>query len=289
MERQLASNLPDGVKSGFVQVGDIRTHYLEAAPADEKDRERDPIILIHSGEFGGRAEFSWRYNIAGLGKHCPVYAPDLAGFGRTDLVYSFSDPVGFRIRHLRRFMEALCIRRAHFIGNSFGGGLALQLAAKKELGFDVCSVVAVSGGGKAPDNEARKILTGYNGRREEMREILRVLFYDERWWADDIVEERWRASREPGVWEACAAVRLAPEGEERGFRPVRPDYGKISCPVLVVAGAQDLLRLPTYPEEMQKQIPGSRVEVFDRSRHCSHIEHARVFNQLVLDFLNKQA
>ena len=119
-----------------------------------------------------------------------------------------------------------------------------------------------------------------------MRDILRVLFYDERWWSDEIVEERWKASRETGVWEACAVPRLAPEGQVRGFVPVRPDYSKINCPVLIVGGAQDLLRLPDYPEKLQRQIPGSRVWVFDRSRHCSHIEHAEKFNQMAINFFS---
>ncbi len=122
-----------------------------------------------------------------------------------------------------------------------------------------------------------------------MRELLKVLFFDERWWDDDMVDERWRASREPGVWEACAASRLAPEGEVRGFRPERPDYTKIRCPVLVVAGADDLLRLPNYWKELVEQIPRSTAKVFERSRHCSHIEHAQAFNQLIIQFLKEQA
>lgn len=279
-----AENLPQGVRSSFVRVGDIRTHYLEAGA---QNREAGQILLIHSGEFGGRADFSWRYNIAALAQHFHVYAPDLPGFGRTDLVYNFRDPYGFRLRHLRGFLETLCVGPFQVIGNSFGGGMALQMAADPR--FEVDSAIVVSGGGKAPDNDARKVLTGYNGSRDEMREILRVCFYDAKWWADDIVEERWRASREPGVWEACAVARLAPMGEARGFRPVRPDYSQIRCPVLIVAGAQDMLRLPSYPEDLQKEIPGSRIKVFEDSRHCSHIEHAEAFNELATDFLQVNA
>ena len=223
MQQQRVSDLPSEVVSQFIQVGDIRTHYLETMPADGQASVKEVVVLIHSAEFGGRAEFSWRYNIGEIGKHFHVYAPDMAGFGRTDMVYSFTNPVGFRIRHLRRFMETVGIEQAHFIGNSFGGGLVLQMAAEQVMAQTILSVVAISGGGKAPDNDARKLLTGYNGGREEMREILRVLFFDERWWAEEMVEEHWRASREPGVWETCAAARLAPKGEERGFRPVRPD------------------------------------------------------------------
>ena len=283
MERRQAEKLPEGVKSKFIRVGDVYTHYLEAKPS-EGGEQLAPILLVHSGEFGARAEFSWRYNIAELGKHFHVVAPDMVGFGRTDLVHNFTDPVGFRAGHLRRFLDTLSIGPVHLIGNSFGGGLVLQMAAKQEWGFQVRSAVVVSGGGKAPDNDARKVITGYNGKREEMREILRVLFYDERWWADDLLEERWQASREPGVWEACAVARLAPKGEVRGFRPVRPDYGKIRCPVFIIGGADDLLRYPTYVEELKGEILGSGAKVFERSRHCSHIEHAEAFNHLAIDF-----
>lgn len=122
-------------------------HYLEAMPTGSHTRERDPVILVHSGEFGARAEFSWRHNIAELAKHFHVYAPDLVGCGRTELLYSFSDPTGFRIRHIRRFMEILHIGPAHFIGNSFGGSLTLQVAAGSEPAWPIRSIVAVSGGG----------------------------------------------------------------------------------------------------------------------------------------------
>jgi 2-hydroxymuconate-semialdehyde hydrolase len=279
--------LPAGVQGRFIQVDGIRTHYLESRPEDREGR--DPVVLVHSGEFGARAELSWRYNLAELAKHFHVYAPDLVGFGRTERLYSFSDPAGFRIRHLRRFLETLDIGPAHFIGNSFGGSLTLAVAATPQPAWPIRSIVAVSGGGHAPDNEARRVLTGYTGKREEMRDILKVLFFDERWWADDLVEERWRASREPGVWEAGAAARLAPEGLVRGFQSQRPDYTKIRCPVLVVAGEHDLLRPPNYWKELEAAIPQSTVNIFARARHCAHIEHADAFNQLAIDFLKGQA
>ena len=235
------SNLPQGVSSHYVQVGQIRTHYLEAGVG------RGPtVLLIHSGEFGGRAEFSWRYNIAQLGEHFHVYAPDLAGFGRTELVYSFSDPLGFRLKHIDAFIRTLCLGPVHLMGNSFGGGFCLQMATDPR--FEVASVIAVSGGGKAPDNDERKVLTGYTGDREQMREILRVCFYHERWWADDVVEERLegqpgtgcmgslrgRAARAfgtaSGIPSGTARLRQHPlSGADRGRGP-----GRVAVPDLRV-------------------------------------------------------
>lgn len=279
-EESPAPDLPPGVASRYVLVGDARTHYLEAGAGE-------PVVLLHSGEFGGRAEFSWLHNIAALATRYHVYAPDFVGFGRTTKLYNWSDPSGFRVEHIRRFLETLCIGPAHFIGNSYGGSLALTVAGMAPVPWPMRSVIAVSGGGRPPDNEARKVLTLYEGTREGMRDILRVLFFDERWWADDLVEERWRASIEPGAWEAVAAPRFAPGGQPRGFRPERPDPARIQVPVLVVAGEQDLLREPGYWRELRDSIPRAEAHVFDRARHCAHIEHAAAFNQLALDFLDR--
>ena len=185
------SNLPQGVSRHYVQVGQIRTHYLEAGVG------RGPtVLLIHSGEFGGRARVQLALQHRAARRALPRLC---AGPGRlrgTDLVYSFSDPLGFRLKHIDAFIRTLCLGPVHLMGNSFGGGFCLQMTTDPR--FEVASVIAVSGGGKAPDNDERKVLTGYTGDREQMREILRVCFYNERWWADDVVEERWKASLEPG-------------------------------------------------------------------------------------------
>src|SRR5262249_10521150 len=114
--------LPARAADRQVHVGDVRTHCLEAG-------EGEPLVLIHSGEFGGRAELSWRYNIAALAERFHVYAPDVVGFGRSSKLYHFTDAGRYRVEHIRRFMDALCIDSAQFMGNSFGGSLTLPLAA----------------------------------------------------------------------------------------------------------------------------------------------------------------
>jgi len=119
--------LPPGVKSRYVQVGPLRAHYLEAG-------EGEPVVLVHSAEFGGRAEFSWRYNIGALAEHFHVLAPDMLGFGYSEKIYNFSDPAGFRVQFIRDWMDTLCIPSAHFVGNSFGGSLILTVAAHSSLG-----------------------------------------------------------------------------------------------------------------------------------------------------------
>ena len=271
------------IASRYVMAGGIRTHFLEAG-------EGEPVILLHSGEFGGRAEFSWHLTIPALARRFHVYAPDIVGFGWTEKLVSFSDQAGLRIRHVRAFIDALCIDSAHFIGNSFGGSVILTVASREQPDWNIRSVISVSGGGPAPDNAARRVLTNYDGSREGMREILKVLFYDPHWWADDLVDERWRAATEPGAWEAVAAARLAPPGREKGFSPTtRGDVTRISVPTLIVGGTDDLLREPGCWDELHAAIPGSEMKIFPSARHCPHIEFADEFNRLALDFLERHS
>jgi pimeloyl-ACP methyl ester carboxylesterase len=184
-------------------------------------------------------------------------------------------------------METLCIDSAHFMGNSFGGSLLLTVAAQEQPSW-MRSIVSVSGGGFAPDNEARKALTNYDGSREGMRAILKVLFWDERWCSEEHVEERWRASIEPGAWEAVAAARLAIPGQEKGFGSERGDPTRIRVPTLVVGGDQDLLREPGCWQDLHEKIPNSELKVFSPARHCPHIEFAEEFNALAVAFLERQ-
>jgi pimeloyl-ACP methyl ester carboxylesterase len=247
------------------------------------------VVLLHSAEFGGRAEFSWRYNMAELARYFHVLAPDMLGFGHTDKIYDFGDPYTFRIRFIRDWMDTLCIPSAHFVGNSFGGSLILSVAAGERHAWRMRSIVTSSGGGFAPVNEARTTLNDYDGSKDWMRRILQVLFWDERWWAEDEVEERWRASLEPGTWSATAAARLVVPGLPRAAPPDRPDYAKIAVPTLITGGAEDLLREQGTWERLHAQIPGSELHVFSPARHCPHVELADEFNRLAIDFIQRHA
>lgn len=275
--------LPETVARQFVEAGGVRTHFLEAG-----DPSHPHLVLLHSAEFGGRAEFSWPLSIdafARAGFH--VVAPDMVGFGRTEKLFNFSDRSGFRVRHVRAFLDALGIESAFFAGNSFGGSIILTIAAEPEPVWPIRGIVAVNGGGYSPDNDARRVLTHYDGSREWMRRLLAVLFWDPRFFEDEAyLDARWQASVEPGAWEAVAAARLARPGSERGFESTgRGNPSRITVPVLICAGKQDLLREPDCWDGLQAAIPGSRLHLFDPGRHCPHLEYPAEFNAVAIDFL----
>src|SRR6266478_2737493 len=103
-------------RSYFVEVDGIRTHYLESG-------EGQPVVLLHSGEFGGCAELSWEFTIPKLAERYRVVAPDWLGFGETDKLYDFGGGQARLIKHMRRFIEIMNLDEADFVGNSMGGSI----------------------------------------------------------------------------------------------------------------------------------------------------------------------
>jgi 2-hydroxymuconate-semialdehyde hydrolase len=266
------------IASRFVMVDGVRTHYLSGGAGPT-------LVLLHSGEFGGSAEITWEFNIQALAEHFTVLAPDWLGFGKTDKWFSFDDMWAARVNHLTRFLEVMCVGRAHFMGNSMGGSILAEVAALGTPDWQIDRMVLVSGGGYAPDNDQRAILNSYDGTREHMRRIIEVLCRDESIRGDEAyLDRRFAAAQEPGAWECTAAARFrAPwvKGKGRG----RPDYSNVRIPTLIIAGGQDPLREPSYGTDLQAQIMGSELLVYPNASHCSQIDARAQFNQAVPEFL----
>lgn len=271
----------------FVSVDGIRTHYFEAGA---EHRGCGPsVLLLHSAEFGGAAEFTWEYNIAALGASHHVLAPDHLGFGLTDKIFDFTGQFDRRIAHIRRFLEIMCVDKVHAIGSSMSGGLSLTIAARKKPDWPLASLVVCSGGGESPDNEARKVLNSYDGSREHMRRIVEVMFVDPKWAADAAyVDRRWQMTRVPGAWEATAAARFKPPfPQDSNARRERDsiDYSAVAVPTLVFAGRHDPLRSPGYTDDFVPKIDKAQLHIFEHAAHMGNIECAEEFNAQVLAFL----
>lgn len=273
-------------RSRIVDVDGVRTHYLEAG-------EGPVIVLLHSGEFGGCAELSWEYLIPRLAERYRVIAPDWLGFGKTAKLHDFEGKRARMIAHMARFLAVLAIGRASFVGNSMGATFLLQIAAERHPGFAIERLVAISGGGWMPQNAARKRLTDYDGSLDGMAGILQSLFEGSVWHADeDYVRRRHALSMAPGAWEAVAAARFrspnAPERKEFGQADAT-NYEAIGVPTLLIAGAEDKLRLPGYATDVAKRIADSKVAVIPGCGHCANIERPDIVGDLLLDFLTDKA
>ena len=273
----------------FVAIDGIRTHYFEAG--EQHKGKKPTILLLHSAEFGGCAETSWEFNLPVFADQYHVLAPDHLGFGLTDKLMDFNAQFPKRIWHIKRFIEAMCVDRVHVMGSSMSGGLCLTVAARKVPDWPIVSVVCCSGGGDAPDNDARKVLNTYDGTKEHMRRVVDVMFVDKRWVHDDAyIDRRVKWSHVPGAWEATAAARFkAPFPRPEAPRAERDalDYSAIKVPTLVFAGRHDGLRNPGYTDTFVPLIPNARLHMFENAAHMGNVECAQEFNGEVLKFLRE--
>jgi pimeloyl-ACP methyl ester carboxylesterase len=181
------------------------------------------------------------------------------------------------------------ITSAFFIGSSFGGSTLAREAAAPESVLPIDALVLSAGGGFVPNNQARRDIVDYDCTMESMRRIVGVLFSSPQWPDDkDYVRRRHESSLTPGAWEVTAASRfkspIAPQRSNIG-QPDRTVYERITCPTLVVAGANDKLRMPGYASEMAERIPRSELQVYEDCGHLPHIERADLFNEHAVRFL----
>ncbi len=276
--------MPD-IRSRFVDVDGIRTHYLEAG-------EGPTVVLLHSGEFGGAAEISWEFTLPALARKFRVVAPDWLGFGRTDKVFDFAQGRARVWRHMRRFLEVMAIDEADFIGNSMGGSNLARIAATHPMILPIRSLVLCSGGGFTPETDERKTLLAYDGTPAAMAALLKAMLHDPKWGDDaGYVARRQELATMPGAWECAAAARFkspvaAAEGSGFGGADTT-EYENIAVPTLIVAGAEDRLREPGYAHALGNRIPDCETHVLEACGHCPNIERADDFNLLALQFLER--
>lgn len=271
----------------YISVDGLRTHYFEAGV--EHRAKKPSIVLLNSAEYGGAAEFTWEFQVAELGKHYHVLAPDHLGFGLSEKVHDFGNQFNRRVTHIRRFVETIGIEGpAHFMGSSMSGGMCLQVAARQRPDWSIAKIVCCSGGGDAPDNDARKVINSYAGDFEHMRRIVDVMFHDKSWAKnDEYIKRRHEMANLPGAWEAASAARFkAPfRGPSGPSERDRIAYDNIKCPVLVFAGRHDPLRNKGYTDDFVPKIPSCELHWFENACHMGQIECAAEFNKRTLEFL----
>lgn len=262
-----------------VDVGGIGTNYIVAG-------EGEPLILIHGSGPGVTAYANWRGVIPDFAQHFRCYAPDTLGFGYTDFpahIQGFDMDVW--IAHLTGFMDALGIERAHFIGNSYGGALALALAARHPERVNRLVLMGAAGVRFDVTDGLRKVW-GYQPSVEAMRDLMTTFAFDAGLVKDEIVRSRFEASVRPGAQEAFSS--LFPEPRQRWLDALATDEDKLAAlelEVLLVHGREDVIVPHSVSERFHELIPNSELHLFGKCGHWTQIEKRERFVALVTPFL----
>jgi pimeloyl-ACP methyl ester carboxylesterase len=263
-------------------VGDIKTRFLEAGSGPD-------LVLLHGGEYGASAEITWKHNIGLLAERFHVIAPDMLGWGGTDKVYNFSDPAGYRIRHIKRLLEVIGITNAFLVGSSSGGGTILRAAVMDPMPFQIQKMVTICGNASVFKTNFQADLENYAPSPENMRKIVALLYHDPKWQTPENIQERYEASIIPGAWEALSAARLrSPVHQARStIDEFKKKLSQLRIPLLIMSCEYDTLNHKDWDVEFQKLLPGSVVHRFQHSSHEPQIEETEEFNRVLVEFLLK--
>lgn len=244
-----------------------------------------PVLMLHGSGPGVSAWANWRLVMPSLAERARVIAPDMAGFGyterRPDLRYDMDTWVAQAIGVL----DALGIEQADLVGNSFGGGLALQVAIRHP--HRIRRLVLMGSVGVRFDiTPALDAVWGYTPSIETMRGLLDLFAYDRSLANDELAKLRYEASIRPGFQESFAAMFPAPR--QRWVDAMASNVEDIKAlphETLVIHGREDLVIPLDTSLTLAQWIPNAQLHVYGKCGHWTQIEHAARFARLVSDFL----
>ncbi|MEX7471503.1 alpha/beta fold hydrolase [Mycobacterium adipatum] len=128
----------------MVETKFIEMHGMRQAVVDEGDGD-EVLLLIHG--MAGSAQ-TWRAVLPQLAKRYRVIAPDLLGHGQSSKPRTDYSLGAFAVG-LRDLLDELGVESATVVGQSLGGGVAMQFLYQHP---DYCRrLVLISSGGLGPD------------------------------------------------------------------------------------------------------------------------------------------
>jgi pimeloyl-ACP methyl ester carboxylesterase len=254
-----------------------------------------PVLLLVHGMAGSAT--TWRQVMPALSERFTVVAPDLLGHGRSDKPggdYS----LGAFASTLRDLLVALGHERATVVGQSLGGGVAMQFSYQY------------------PERTERLVLVGSGGLGREVNPILRFLSLPG---ADGVlrlacatpvrgaIEAVGAAAARVGLHPAPVVAELwrsyASLGDDatrsafmRTLRAVVDRSGQAvsasnrlhlaaEVPTLIMWGDSDPIIPVEHAHAAHASIPGSRLEIFEGVGHYPHCEAPARFVEILTDFI----
>jgi pimeloyl-ACP methyl ester carboxylesterase len=253
-----------------------------------------PLLLLHGIAGSSR---TWRDVIPRLTDRFTVIAPDLMGHGQSEKpVGDYS--LGAFASGIRDLLEVLDIDRATVVGQSFGGGVAMQLAYQHP---ELCErLVLVDSGGLGREVNWMLRLMTWPGSEYVMPVIFPGFVRD---WGDSLfrmINDRGiHMGRFGEMWRAYASLAEA-ENRQAFARTIRsvidPGGQSVSAmdrlylakamPTLIIWGDRDDIIPVSHAHAAHQAMPGSRLAIIEGVGHFPQIEAPQQFIDTLLDFID---
>ena len=259
-------------------IADIRTARL--AWWSDGESRGDPLVLVHAGVADARM---WEPIVPALAAARRVVRFDMRGFGRSRSARGAYTDAG----DLRALLDALAIERAHVVGASFGGLVALELAATQPA--RVASLVLLASA--LPDIEPSPALQAFADAEEAAITVGRVeqaVEVNVKMWASDstpdvqaLVADMQRIAFELQLREGAESDELDP--------PVSARLDAIGVPATVAYGDRDVEDFEQIARRLRAGLPDATLHEVTGAGHLLALDQPEAVTQLILRHLERAA
>jgi pimeloyl-ACP methyl ester carboxylesterase len=226
-----------------------------------------PIVLLH-GAGGSRLDWAMR-RLPGR----VVIAIDLPGHGAL-IDQPGRSTIADYTAVVVRFLDALHITRAVFVGHSMGGAIALKLALDQ------------------PDRVAGLVLIATGARLRVHPAMLNDILHNPQSAAQQISDWSWSRQVPPEIRQGMVKRLLAipPQTLHDDFAAcnafdVSERVNTIQAPTLILVGSDDQMTPLKYSTFLAERIGGSRLQVIPNAGHMLPLEQPAVVTANITNWL----
>ncbi len=255
----------------LTQVHDITLHYVDQG-------QGSAILLIHAFPLSSAM---WQPQIVALAPHFRVIAPDLRGFGLSDVPpgpYSMD----LFAADLAGLLDNLGIEQVILGGLSMGGYIAFAFVRHYPARVRALFLADTRANADTPDARVGRETNAQLAESQGAGAI-----------ADKMLPALLAPHATPALLAHVRGIieRNQPQGIAAALRgmALRLDstnlLAQINVPTLFLAGSEDILTTPAVLREMHAAVVGSQMVELPGAGHLSNLEQPDAFNAALLTFL----
>lgn len=277
---------------GRLRIARLRTHLRDSG---EIQTASNPVLVMHGLS---ATKSSMLPTIVGLAASREVHAIDHPGHGDSDKPFVSYTP-SFLAGTAIRYIDQIGAERVDLIGNSLGGRVALEIAARRpdrvgrmvlyapamaparDRGLIQLLKVVPSSVGMIPgiftrgraETVIRTLLGGLDGARQSLIDAA----------VDDFLRIYSSASARRALYSSLRGYLLADSFGEGGFWTSLPE---IEAPALFIWGRHDPLVSWRYYRLTAQWLPHAVSAIYEDGGHVPQIEHPDRTHEITRDFLD---
>ena len=275
-------------RARWATVDDHHIRYYEAG-------EGPTVLLLHGGIIDA-APVSWGAMMGPLSERFHVVAPDLLGYGDSD-VPDVDYTLSRHTETIAGLIDTLDIDELSVVGLSMGGAVGLGLTLDTDISIRRLALVDSYGLGRELPNGAlswalarvqlfnRLAIELFARSRGLTKASLGGIVADVESLSPEAVDQVWEYAKYPNAGVAFRSFR-AHEVTRAGYRTdFTPRLDHLDVPTLLLHGAQDQVVPVEWAKRATERIPDAELRVLEHCAHWPPREDTETVVELLDEFL----